>query len=318
MRLTLKPLAFVALSCLALSACKDEESAGATTAKSGVRAAENPLAAVEANIAAFKNNDLKTVVLSSVPPSMMDHVRTKWTEELNKEPITEEDRAKFNEALTMLTAPDAETKIWADLQPHLTELQQGAQYQLPMYIGLGQGILGSMVDENKELTDAQKTQAKAGIGAFGTWASSAKFLDADLAQKSIGIVCDAARDMKLESLDQARAMKFEDALDKGNIALKATRDLLSNYGFPVDDVLNSMKSEVVAQNGDTAKVKVRYSMFNTPLEFESELVKVEGGWYSKESVERLRAEMSGASNEQEAPEAGEEASDDASADTAEG
>lgn len=313
MRLTLKPLAFVALSCLALSACKDEESAGVTPAKSGVHVAENPLAAVDANIEAFKNNDLKSVVLSSVPPSMMDHMRSKWTEEMNKEPITDQDRAEFTEALTMLTAPDAEQKIWADVQPKLAELQKEAQFQLPMWIGMGQGILGSLVDENADLTDAQKTQAKAGIAAFGSWASSAKFLDADLAQKSIGIVCEAARDMKLESLDQARALKFEDALEKGNVALKATRDLLSNYGFPADDVLKSMKSELISQTGDAAKVKVSYQMFGTPLEFESELVKIDGGWYSKESVEKIRAEMNAPAEGADA--AGDEASAD---ETAEG
>lgn len=312
MRLTLKPLAFVALSCLALSACKDEASSGAETAKSGVKTAESPLAAVNANIEAFKNNDMKTVILSSVPPSMLDHMRTKWTEEMNKEPVTDEDRAKFNEAMTMLTAPDAEQKIWSDVEPKFVELQKEAQYQMPMWIGIGQGMLGSMVDGNADLTEAQKTQAKAGIGAFGTWASSAKFLDAALAQKSIGIVCQAARDMELESIDQARAMKFDEALEKGNIALKATRALLDNYGFPTNDVMNSLKSEVIAQTGDTAKVKVSYQMFGTPLEFESELVKLEGGWYSKESVEKLRAEMNGTADADASAEDAAESSDETS------
>lgn len=305
MRLTLKPLAFVALSCLALSACKDEASSGAEPAKAGMKVADNPLAAVDANIAAFKNNDLKSLVLNSVPPSMMDHMRSKWTTEMTQDPITDEDRAKFNDAMTMLTAPDAEQKLWTDFEPKFTELQKEAQYQMPMWIGIGQGMLGSMVDGNQDLSEAQKTQAKASIGAFGTWASSAKFLDSGLAQKSIGIVCKAARDMKLESLDQARAMPFDEALDKGNIAFKATRDLLDNYGFPTNDVLNSLKSEVVAQNGDTAKVKVSYQMFGTPLEFESELVKLEGGWYSKESVEKVRAEMNGTAESDDSADAAE-------------
>lgn len=295
MRLTLKPLAFVALSCLALSACKDEESAGAGATKSAVHIAANPLAAVDANIEAFKNNDLKSIVLSSVPPTMMDQMRTEWDKKMNEEPITDEDRAKFTEAMTMLTAPDAEQKLWSELQPKLAEFQQEAAFSMPMWIGMGQGVLGSMVDENAELNDAQKAQAKAGIAAFGSWASSAKFLDAELAQKSIGIVCQAARDMKLESLDQAKAMKFEEALDRGNIAFKATRDLLNNYGFPTEDVLKSMKSELVSQAGETAKVKVSYQMFGTPLEFESDLIKIDGGWYNKESVEKMRAELSGAS-----------------------
>ncbi|MBK8283700.1 MAG: hypothetical protein IPK97_01815 [Ahniella sp.] len=296
MRFTLKPLAFAALSCLALSACQDGNDQ-VQTAKSASHTATTPAAAVTANLDALKKGDLKALVLSSAPPDMIEHMRTEWTKEMTADPITEEDRAKFNETMTMLTAEGAEQKLWQELEPKFKELQSEAQLQLPMWIGMGQGVLGSMVDERKDLNDAQKKQAKDGIQAFGTWASSAKFLDADLAQKSIGIVCTAARDMKLESLDQVRALKFEEALDKGNIGFRATKDLLANYGFSVDDVMNTMKAEVVSQEGDAAKVKVSYQMFQTPLEFESDMVRVDGGWYSKESVEKLRAEMAGAKTE---------------------
>ncbi len=296
MRFTLKPLAFAALSCLALSACQDGNDQ-VQTAKSSSHAATTPLAAINANLDAMKQGDLKALVLNSAPPEMIEHMRTKWTQEMNKEPITEEDRAKFTETMTMFTAEGAEQKLWQDLEPKFKELQAEAQFQLPMWIGMGQSVLGSMVTESKDLTDAQKKQAMEGVQAFGSWASSAQFLDSDRAQKSIGIVCNAAREMKLESLDQVRALKFDEALDKGNVGYRATKDLLANYGFSLDDMMKTMKAELVSQEGDAAKVKVSYQMFQTPLEFESDMVRVDGGWYSKESVEKLRAEMAGETTE---------------------
>ena len=272
MRFTLKPLAFAALSCLALSACQDGNDQ-VQTAKSSSHAATTPLAAINANLDAMKQGDLKALVLNSAPPEMIEHMRTKWTQEMNKEPITEEDRAKFTETMTMFTAEGAEQKLWQDLEPKFKELQAEAQFQLPMWIGMGQSVLGSMVTESKDLTDAQKKQAMEGVQAFGTWASSAQFLD------------------------QVRALKFDEALEKGNVGYRATKDLLANYGFSLDDMMKTMKAELVSQEGDAAKVKVSYQMFQTPLEFESDMVRVDGGWYSKESVEKLRAEMAGETTE---------------------
>lgn len=292
MRFSVKPLAIAALSCLALNACQDGTDNQVQTAKSSSHVA-TPLAASNTYIDALKRDDLKAVVLASVPPDMLDHMRAKWKADINEDPITDEDRAKFNETMSKLTADGAEAEIWAEIEPKFMELQSEGQLQMPMWIGIGQNVLGSMVNENKDLTEAQKKQARAGVKAFGTWAMSAEFLDAERAKKSIGIVCDAARDMKLETLDQVRAMPFDEALDKGNIAFKATQDILQNYGFSMDDVISSMKAEVVSQEGDAAKVKVSYAIFGTPLEFESDMVRVDGGWYSKESVEKIRKEMAG-------------------------
>lgn len=297
MRFTPKPLAFAALSCLALAACQDGNDQ-VQTAKSSSHT--TPDAAVAASIAAMKDNDLKAMVLASVPPDMVDHLRKNWTEDMNAKPITEEDRAKFQEGMAQFTADGAEEKLWTELQPKLKQLQAEAQLQLPMWIGMGQGMLGMMVDENKDMTEAQKAQAKQGIQAFGRWASDAKFLDDELAKKSIAIVCDAARDLELESLDQVQAMSFDQALEKGNIAFRASKDLLANYGFKLDDVIGSMKPQVVSQDGDAAKVKVNYSIFDTPLEFETDMVKIGDGWYSKESVEKIRAEMAGTGEAAEA------------------
>lgn len=290
MRFTLKPLAFAALTCLALGACQDGDDQ-VRTAKSSAHT--TPDAAVAASIAAMKDNDLKAMVIASVPPDMVEHLRTNWTKDMNEKPITDEDRAKFKEGMEKFTADGAEEQIWTELQPKLKELQAEAQLQLPMWIGMGQGMLGMMVDESKDMTDAQKAQAKQGIQAFGRWANDAKFLDDELAKKSIGIVCDAARDLELESLDQVQALTFDQALDKGSIAVRATKDLLANYGFRVDDVIGTMKPQIVSEQGDAAKVKVSYSIFETPLEFETDMVRIGNAWYSKESVEKIRAEMAG-------------------------
>ena len=59
----------------------------------------------------------------------------------------------------------------------------------------------------------------------------------------------------------------------------------------IDDVLATAKTEVVSQTGDSAKVKISYTMFEAPLSFESEMVKLDGRWYGKDSLESLKKDL---------------------------
>jgi len=56
----------------------------------------------------------------------------------------------------------------------------------------------------------------------------------------------------------------------------------------MDKALDSVKTETVASSGDTAKVKVSYTAFDQPFSTESDLVKVDGKWYSKQAVEQWK------------------------------
>ena len=54
-----------------------------------------------------------------------------------------------------------------------------------------------------------------------------------------------------------------------------------------DDVLDTVKTEVVSRNGSEAKVRINYTLLGQPLSFETDLVEVDGRWYGKQTVEEL-------------------------------
>ena len=58
------------------------------------------------------------------------------------------------------------------------------------------------------------------------------------------------------------------------------------YGLSMDKALDSVKAETETTTGDTAKVKVTYTAFDQPFTTESDQVKVNGKWYSKQAIEQ--------------------------------
>jgi hypothetical protein len=291
MNLKFRGLVLALAAALAVSACKDKEEQAAQGAKAAIAAsATSPEAAIAAAAKSLRAGNLKAIVESSVPPQYLEQVRSKWMAKMNEEPITDEARAEFKETMERFTAPDAEKKMWAELEPQLTQKQAEIAMQMPMMIGIGRGVLASGVQQREDLNEAQKQQALAAVDAFAKWAETAKFTDPALAQKSIGVICGTAREMNLQSLDEVRAMNFDQALAKGDIAFAGVKKLLDVYGFSIDQMLDSVKPQLVSNDGKAAKVKVNFQMFGQPLDFETDMVELDGRWYGKESLSNLQKE----------------------------
>jgi hypothetical protein len=69
------------------------------------------------------------------------------------------------------------------------------------------------------------------------------------------------------------------------------------YGFSLDAMLDSVKPDVLSNDGKTARVKVDYTLLDTPLSMETEMVAIDGRWYGKEAIEQVekdRAEAAAA------------------------
>ncbi|MEI4908346.1 hypothetical protein Q8G40_30140, partial [Klebsiella pneumoniae] len=79
-----------------------------------------------------------------------------------------------------LTAPGAEDKLYAELEPQLKQFEQQSAQQMPMMIAMGQGFIQSAIQQSKDLNDQQKQQTMALTDATAKWAQTAKFTDGAL------------------------------------------------------------------------------------------------------------------------------------------
>lgn len=302
-------VALVAAMAVAFAGCGNKEenkTAAAPTAAVAPKPA-TPDAVVLASVQYLKSGNIDGLIQNALPPAEYAKVKAKWSEEMNKDPITDEDRQKFVENMTKLTAPDAEAKLWAEFEPKLKEMDAQMAQQMPMMVAMGKGMIQSSIQQNQDLTEAQKQQASQAIDAFGNWVQTAKFTDPALAQKAIGVVVNTARKVDLKTLDDARALSYEQAMGKAGVVFVGFKDLLAIYGFSIDQTLDSVKAETLSSDAAAAKVKISYTLFNTPLSAESDLVKIDDRWYGKEMLENLKkkeAESTAPAAPDQAPAAG--------------
>jgi hypothetical protein len=278
-----KPVRFVfAVAFVALLAACGKEEEGADLAQTAT-----PTGAIDAAVQSLKAGDLKSLVESQVPPSHMAKLRTEWQADMAKDPPSEQEKQEFAAQMAELTAPDAEAKLMAKLEPELVKFETEMAPQLPLMIGMGKGLAANGIQENKELTQEQKDQAVKSIDALAKWVQETNFTDRARVKEAVSKVVASARELNLKTLDEARALSFDDAMAKGSVALRGLKDVLAVYGFSLDQMLDTVKTEVVSQTGDAAKVKVSYQLFDQPLSFETDLVQVDGRWYGKQTIEKL-------------------------------
>lgn len=303
----LAALAFASFTALALVACQKEE-AGQTPAAT-VSASSNPADAITATAKKLRGNDVLGVIQLTVPPKHYDKMKSEWKADVNEDPITEEDRLEFQAMMAKLTAPDAEQAIMAEAEPELVKFETEMAAQMPLMVGMGQGFAMQAIQANESMTAAQKKQAGDVIGAVVAWLQGVQFADRALAKQAISHAVGTAREINLKTLDEARALEFEPAMQKAGVAFKGIKDVLAVYGLKLDEAFDSVKATVVSETGDNAVVKVDYTIFNQPLSFESPMVKIDGRWYGKDTVDQLEkelnapAEIAPADGEPAAPEA---------------
>ena len=269
-------LALVAL----LAGCKSKDQAPAA-------AATTPEGAVQAAVASLKAGDLAALVQAQVPPQHMDALRAEWKRDMAEDVPSDEDRQQFAQMMADLTASDANERLFAQLEPQIVRFETEIVPNMPTYIEMGRGLLEAGIKERKDFNEDQKQQALKSVDALVGWLESTRFTDRDKARSAISQITAAARELNLKTLDEARALDFDQAMAKGSIAFRGFKDVLATYGFKVDELLGSVRTEVISREGNQAKVRIHYSLLGSPLSFEAELVEVDGRWYGKQTIEEL-------------------------------
>ena len=280
-----KNLARVALTVvfvLCLTACGRD----APTGTAGV--AEGPEQAILWSAKLAIQGDVAALLEHMLPPADFARVKAEWNDRTADDEISEEERTRFAETMAKLTAPDAADTIYAEIEPDLRQFDAQYKQQVPAMVAMGQGYLQGMVQQNQQLSDAEKEQAGAAIKALGEWVQRTNFTDPALVKQALVELSATARALELETLDEGRALSFEQAAPKLMVAVNGLKKVFDVYGFSVDRTLESVKTEVISNDGQTAKLKVDYTLLGTPLSTETDMVKLDGRWYAKDTIDKLK------------------------------
>lgn len=267
-----------------VAACEQKPADSTTPAASTSLKAEGPDASIQKSVALLKQGDFAGLMQHALPPAEFAKAKADWGKDA--EPVTDEDRKKFADTMGKLVEPDAETKLYAELEPQLKTFDATYQQQIPMYVSMGSGWLQGMIQQNKDMSEAEKQQALTAVNALAAWVQKTRFTDPEAVKKVLAIVTKTARSLNIKSADEARALTYEQSMEKARTGFQGVKEVLGVYGFSLDQTLDSVKSEVISNDGKTAKVKISYTLLDTPLTGETEMVNLDGRWYGKHALEK--------------------------------
>ncbi|MEP6485178.1 MAG: hypothetical protein ABJB01_12080 [Rudaea sp.] len=286
MQTSLFRVAFLAALAVVGLGCSQQNASAPTTPAAVAAATSSPEGTINAAVKALRANNVGALFEITLPPPELVKMKADWSKEMNKDPVTDEDRKQFAETIAKLTAPDAEGKLYAQIEPQLKDFDAKSAQQMPMMVAMGRGFAQSAIQQSKDLTDAQKQQAQQLLDAVGNWAQTTKFTDPALVKSAIAAICKTARDLNLKTIDEARALTYDQGMQKAGIILGGVKQVLLVYGLNTDKSLDSVKIEPAVVAGDSAKVKISYVAFDQPFNTDSDLVKVDNKWYSKQAIEQ--------------------------------
>ena len=238
-----------------------------------------PHEAVLSTIHALRDNDTRALVYSLMTDEQIQQAKREWDTQRKQAIDPAEDR-EFKEMMGQLTAPGAEKALMAQIEPALDEIRPQLTMMIAMFTGMGQAAL----QENHALSPDEKAQAERILDAVSRTLLTNDLTDPASARKAVGILCSAARNLRVDSLTDVQRLSFDQVLDKGDIVLEALKDILVVYGISPDKWLSTFKAETVRQNGDTAVVRLHYEFLGVKDSSEYEMVKVGKRWVQKEAA----------------------------------
>lgn len=267
---------------LALAACQRD-------AEPVPGAPDEPVAAVEALAEALREGDLKRYAELSLPPAMHAQQKALWRQQVAaKNPVDAEQAQRYAELMAQLTAPDAEAALWAKAEPKLVALEQELGPKWTLGVTMLSGFATTAISASETMSEAEKGHATGVVTALAEWAGDqAQFTDRERAKQALGVAVRTARELDLPDVAAIEALEYDPMLEKAGVAFRAFKEVVSAYGIDADAALSQVQAEVIAIDGPSALVRVRYPLLGQEVRFEQPMRQIDGGWYREDAIEAL-------------------------------
>ena len=238
----------------------------------------SPAETVEASVSALRQNDLKSLLSLSMSEEQIAIMRRSWDDQ-RRQGASQEEQAEFAQAVAFLTASGAEERIMQMIRPKLDEMRP----QWSMTVAMTTGMLESMIEMNEEMDTHEKDQARRVFQAVAQILQKNDFTDEARARKAVNILCGAARELGVSSVDDVQALEFDQLLVKGGHVMSAVKRVLGVYGVDLDSWLESVEAETIYEAGDVAKVRVSFEILGSTQTVDADMVRVNERWVGKDS-----------------------------------
>lgn len=289
-------IALAALLCLGPLAC--ERSTPGTGAPIGVavkpqaQAARKPVDAVNVLRNRLLARDGAGFARLAVPPALHARVAAGWRDGRSQWPLDELPLdAKLPVMLAALQEKNAESKLMAIFRRQFAGADRDIDQAIRTLVLFG----GEYVQKEADYTPEERDHVAQALVAVGTWAQEAPLSDPKHAQPFFGALVAAANrsgiDGKAGTAAYA-ALGMEASLNRlSPFIATLLAQLRIQYGLDLDASLRGMQARLLEQTGDSARLRLRYTLAGRGIDAIVPAVRIEGHWYLADFVRRAEASL---------------------------
>lgn len=205
---------------------------------------------------ALADSDIKSAIQNSLSEDKYNELVTEY-ESQQKQPMDEQQKMQFNQALQMINQDNAEEQIYNLIAPQLTQVRafmpmmlMGAKDQISQQLGADSTALAPRCNSNSEVVDGTVT-----------WIMDNDILQEDKVKNSVAELVATGRDLNLSSAEDLQQLNFNEALDMGGQVFGGFKNALNAHGIDVNEILRSAEVSDVNINGDQASMVASFEVF---------------------------------------------------------
>lgn len=245
-----------------------------------------PAAAVRQLVDDLRRHDLVAYTRHAVPPALHARLEQAWREDRSRWPLTElplHDRLPG--FLAALSAPGADKALQAAYRQQFA----GAHGELRSAAATISLFAVKYVRQEGDYSADTRDHYVQLIEALGRWGQRAPLGDPQRARATLPQLVASARTTGLGDPGAMREAGMERSLERLGPFFARLQQVAAAYGLDTDAALASVQAERVAQDGDRARVRLRYTLAGQPIDAHVQLERRDGAWYLSDALRHAEA-----------------------------
>ncbi|MDQ3205767.1 MAG: hypothetical protein M3Q40_04550 [Pseudomonadota bacterium] len=275
---TLPALVLSALLVL-VSACRadDAQDAGNTMAL--------PADAVMVLAQDLRRDDLQAYARHALPPALHAQMQVAWSQGRTIWPLTQ---LPLDQQVPAMVAALAEPGASEALTNSYKRQFAGAHSELKAAASTMGLFAAQYVNGEESYSEQEREHLLQVIAALTRWGQKAPLGDPQRAREAIPRLVAAARATGLASPEAFASADMSPSLQRlGPFFAQVKRELVA-YGLDLDSALDSLQATLLDQTGDSARVRLRYTLAGSPIDAVLLMERHDGRWYLSDTLRHAR------------------------------
>lgn len=228
----------------------------------------------------------------AVPPDLHARLETGWREGMTRWPL---DELPLDGRLPGMLASLQEKGALAKYKATFRRQFAGADRDIHMAVRTLTQFSGQYVQKEAAYTKDERDHVGQAIAALSNWALAAPLSDTARADRFFTAMTAAAQRSGIDGKAGKATfatLGMRSTLDRMSPFLATLlAQLRTQYGLDIDASLRALNVQLLEQTGDTARLRLRYTLAGSDIDAIVPAVRIDGHWYLADFVARAEASL---------------------------